>query len=512
MKTNIRKAGFLIQGLISIIVLLSILPNQVQAQVPKKFGYQAVARNLDGVPLSNSDISVRFTIYNLFVGGAVLYSERHNTTTTALGLFNLEVGSGFVLFGNFSNINWASGAKFLEISLDPNGDTDGYTFTLMGTTELISVPFALMSDETKWISISENNIKVGNSNYPLNGVSNTAVGKGSLDGNTSGYYNVAIGHNALFSNTIGYSNCAEGYHALYSNNSGYYNTAVGNSAAYNSSTGFYNSAFGSLSLLNNTTGSNNTAIGLWALSQNTTTSGNTAIGFDSADNTIGTTNCTFLGRQAGFNGIDYTNSTALGYNSPMTANNQIRLGNPSVTSIGGYANYTNISDQRFKTNVQPNVAGLDFILQLRPVTYRLDAEGIDAFLRNGYTPREPDEESDRLHREGLKNKSSVTYTGFLAQEVEAAAQKTGFDFSGVDVPQNERDLYGLRYAEFVVPLVKAVQEQQAMIETLREKADEVDILKAENQQMKTENQQMKAENQLMQNEIDLIKAQIGLKQ
>ena len=133
-----------------------------------------------------------------------------------------------------------------------------------------------------------------------------------------------------------------------------------------------------------------------------------------------------------------------------------------------------------------------FFSIVRPVTYRLDAEGIDAFLRKGYTPRQPDEENERLHREGLKKKSSITYTGFLAQEVETAAKKTGFDFSGVDKPQNERDLYGLRYAEFVVPLVKAVQEQQTMIEqqnqlieTLQQKANEVDALKAELEKIKS---------------------------
>jgi hypothetical protein len=49
-------------------------------------------------------------------------------------------------------------------------------------------------------------------------------------------------------------------------------------------------------------------------------------------------------------------------------------------------------------------------------------------------------------------------TGFIAQEVELAAQNLGFEFSGVDAPKNSKDLYSLRYAEFVVPLVKAVQE------------------------------------------------------
>ena len=62
------------------------------------------------------------------------------------------------------------------------------------------------------------------------------------------------------------------------------------------------------------------------------------------------------------------------------------------------------------------------------------------------------------------DKYSQVTTGFIAQDVEAAAQSIGYNFSGVDAPKNENDYYGLRYAEFVVPLVKAVQEQQVIIE------------------------------------------------
>jgi hypothetical protein len=64
----------------------------------------------------------------------------------------------------------------------------------------------------------------------------------------------------------------------------------------------------------------------------------------------------------------------------------------------------------------------------------------------------------------VRRNDQIRYSGFIAQEVEAAAQKAGYSFSGVDGPKNEKDNYGLRYAEFVVPLVKAVQEQQRLIE------------------------------------------------
>jgi hypothetical protein len=57
-------------------------------------------------------------------------------------------------------------------------------------------------------------------------------------------------------------------------------------------------------------------------------------------------------------------------------------------------------------------------------------------------------------------------SGFIAQDVEAAARSVGYDFSGVCAPKNEDDFYGLRYAEFVVPLVKSVQELKQMVDEL----------------------------------------------
>ena len=65
---------------------------------------------------------------------------------------------------------------------------------------------------------------------------------------------------------------------------------------------------------------------------------------------------------------------------------------------------------------------------------------------------------------GRDEKERIVQTGFIAQEVEQSAKAIGYSFSGVDVPKDENDLYGLRYAQFVVPLVKAMQEQQVLIE------------------------------------------------
>jgi hypothetical protein len=76
--------------------------------------------------------------------------------------------------------------------------------------------------------------------------------------------------------------------------------------------------------------------------------------------------------------------------------------------------------------------------------------------------------SDPVLGEAREAKAKKVYTGFIAQDVEAAAEECGFDFSGIVKPANENSSYHLTYAEFVVPLVKAVQEQQKEIDELRE--------------------------------------------
>ena len=95
---------------------------------------------------------------------------------------------------------------------------------------------------------------------------------------------------------------------------------------------------------------------------------------------------------------------------------------------------------------------LDFINQLRPVSYNLDLDAIDDFFVEKYNQRD----SSRSVRGYAKKQ--LRQSGLIAQEVESTSKYLGFDFSGIDAPQHENDYYGLRYAKFTVPLVKAVQE------------------------------------------------------
>ena len=280
------------------------------------------------------------------------------------------------------------------------------------------------------------------------GNSNVSFGVGALPNSLTGSYNAAYGSYALQFNTTGTGNTANGSSALQSNTIGTDNTANGNGALACNKGGTNNTAIGGLALQVNISGNYNTASGFQALYSNTTGSMNTAIGF-------------YAGA---LNPNNLTNSTAIGYQATASASNQVRIGNSSVISIGGYANWSNISDGRAKKNMKADVPGLDFINLLQPVTYNLDLDeidnllGIDKAVKDKLEKDMPQDLKDK-NEKAKKNKQDEVQTGFVAQDVEKAAKKVGYNFNGVNV--DEKGIYSLSYAEFVVPLVKAVQELSA---------------------------------------------------
>jgi hypothetical protein len=112
----------------------------VFSQVPQRFNYQTIARNSTGVALVSQAVSFRLSILDGSSSGPVVYQETQAVTTNAFGLANLEIGGGTVVSGSMSSINWATGTKYLQVEFDPNG---GNTFTMMGVSQLLSVPYAL---------------------------------------------------------------------------------------------------------------------------------------------------------------------------------------------------------------------------------------------------------------------------------------------------------------------------------------------------------------------------------
>lgn len=319
-----------------------------------------------------------------------------------------------------------------------------------------------------------------------NGTNNTAIGGNALYYNTAGYQNTATGMFSLYNNTSGHSNVAVGYQVLFSNNTGSDNTALGSSALFYNTSGLQNTAVGEMSINYNSTGSCNSALGFQSLCFNTTGFFNAAVGsYALYYNTTGDYNTAvgFMSGPGSSNG-NISNTGAFGNGACPTASNTIVIGNSSITKIGGKVGWSSDSDGRFKRNVKENVPGLDFIMKLKPVTYNWDLHGIDAFtgveelktrsevLKNNTY----DLKYNELMEKNRYEQESIIYTGFVAQDVEKAANDCGYDFSAIHKPENEKDIYSLSYAEFVVPMVKAMQEQQKQIAMQQKEIEELKLL------------------------------------
>lgn len=285
-----------------------------------------------------------------------------------------------------------------------------------------------------------------------------------------------IGNGGTLSNK-GLGNVGIGSESLMSNTTGNYNTAVGHAALDANTTGGYNVGIGFQALVQNISGYSNIAIGRFALGYDTSASLNVAVGQYAGDGTYNGNYNTFLGYSADCHGTGITNSTALGSNTHLTASNQVRIGDGSVSSIGGQVSWSTLSDGRVKKNIKENIPGLAFINKLKPISYNLDEDAVDKIIENtSVKKRHENLQPTKDELLSRKQKEQIVYTGFIAQDVEKAAKEINYDFSGVDAAKNNQDLYGLRYSDFVVPLVKAIQELSKENNELKARLDKLEAL------------------------------------
>lgn len=113
------------------------------AQVPQAVNYQGIARNGSGTALANQALGIQLTIHQGSPTGTIVYKENHFPTTNAFGLYTTQLGMGSAVTGTFSTISWANGPYYLETGMDITGGTN---FTAAGTSQLISVPYALYAE------------------------------------------------------------------------------------------------------------------------------------------------------------------------------------------------------------------------------------------------------------------------------------------------------------------------------------------------------------------------------
>jgi trimeric autotransporter adhesin len=382
----------------------------IQASFNTAVGYQTL--NLITTGTQNSAFGV-ISLANNTTGSqnsAFGYSSLSSNTT---GISNSAFGS-YSLSSNTTGVN---NSAFGEHSLGMNNGSYNSAF---GVSSMLNN------------TSGGSNASFGYSSMLNNTASfNSAFGMNSMYQNTTGQHNCSFGMSSLYSNTIGNSNSGFGKYSLYSNTIGQNNSAFGYSALYANVNGSYNSSFGYNSLLVNQSGNYNTALGYVSLASNTSGNYNIAIGYSSAGNlTTG------------------SNNIVIGYNADVpsgTLNNQVRLGNTSITYAGIQVAWTITSDRRWKSNITGFNKGLDFITKLKPVTY----------TRNN-------------------DDSQKTEFGFIAQEVEDVLKECGIENPGM-LNIDEKGMYELRYNDLFAPIVKAIQELK----------DENDKLKKEVESLKS---------------------------
>ncbi|HJW30793.1 MAG TPA: tail fiber domain-containing protein, partial [Saprospiraceae bacterium] len=294
---------------------------------------------------------------------------------------------------------------------------------------------------------------------------NTFVGYYAGTSNTTGLRSVFMGYQSGKAQTTGVNNTFIGYEAGTATTIAHDNTCLGYSAGWSNITGDANTLVGSFAG-SNLTSQNNTLVGAYAGGQLITGNFNTFIGQGAGGSVTLGQHDTALGDGSGFSSPGIDDASAIGYTTLCNADNKVRIGNSSITVIEGQVDWTFPSDGRFKYNIQDlSVSGLDFIKKLRPVTYQFDRRKYEEHIMQEL----PDSvRAKRLASMEFNPSEEKTQTGFIAQEVEQTCKDLNYTFSGLHVPENKTDNYGIAYGSFVPVLVKAMQEQQAQIEEMKE--------------------------------------------
>jgi hypothetical protein len=304
----------------------------------------------------------------------------------------------------------------------------------------------------------------------------TAFGLNSLGGAagaaTTGGYNSAFGHQALQVVTTGSLNTALGRNSLAALTTGSYNIAVGGDTLQNMTTASTNTAVGYNAGNAITSGDNCAIVGTNALKLNTTGNHHTVMGSDAGNAVTTGVDNTLIGSNAGTNITTGSQITAIGRLAKPSAagtNREIILGynltgqGSAYVTIGAdngkiynsftaNATWTQTSDGRMKKNIQDDTLGLSFINRLRPVKFNWKGSN-ELETTNPY------------YADENKRDTTTVIHGLIAQEVKAALDAEGVDtFAGWDVGPD--GIQAISREMFISPLIKAIQEQQALITSL----------------------------------------------
>lgn len=485
------------------------------------FGVYALASNTTGsenTAVGYNSLNKNLTGHsNTAIGLATLFSNTYGTNNTALGqsaLVSNTIGSDNVATGFYSLYNNLTGNSNVAVGYRAlHENASGFSNIAIGKDALYS-----NTKISNLVAIGDSALfnNGTNATQSFHGTANTALGSKALYANTTGSGNTAQGYQSLYENTTGGQNTAVGYNSLNNNVSGNDNTAVGLAALFNNTIGSQNTALGT-SLVSNTKGNENVSTGYYALYNNLTGNDNVANGYFALYfNSSGNSNVA-VGSKSLFNNTTGSDNSGFGANTSVAANN---LNN--ATAVGAYAevacsnclvlgsvNGENSGTSNVKVGIGITAPIADLHIKQSKETYPVNGGGIRLervtntnhwdlatdntddldFTYNGFSrgyinhttgvftatsdirmkkdilligailPRIMQLQPKTYHYIDNKSEDLLSY-GFMAQEVEKV-------FPDFVTTKGADGLKAIAYQNFTVIAVKAIQEQQQQLETLK---------------------------------------------
>lgn len=141
-KITFKSVKGIAQFFFTFLLLNLLFQNELQAQAPTRISYQAVMTDTADLPILNATVGIRISILQGSASGTAVFVETHTTATNGNGLISIQIGGGTSVTGSIGAIDWSTGPYFVRTETDPNGGTN---YTITGTSELLSVPYALYS-------------------------------------------------------------------------------------------------------------------------------------------------------------------------------------------------------------------------------------------------------------------------------------------------------------------------------------------------------------------------------
>lgn len=485
---------------------------KLSAQAPQGLNYQATVRNNSGNLITNQNVYFRFNIMQNSVTSVPIYSETHYVPTDDLGQVNCVIGQGTASVGAFSQIDWSNGTYYLGIELNI-----GSGYIAMGTTQFLSVPYALYAGNLSGNSLTLN--QVANNGNIADRVTSTPNSSG-IRVNTTGGDNGG-GYSGIRSNIAGTNGINRGILGVsdginsndnvgmagYASNStdiniGAYCVGYGIEAQYNvGSIGIAENGLETYGVEGYGNFGSSRNYGVAGLSRLAATSEviNTGV-FGGAENSEGWNYCVWGGNDFG----NTTNGNTVGVlgtaNSPTVNGTNYGIYGTANNALNNYAGFfngdvtvtgtvVNPSDRKLKKDISEFTSALDKIVKLKPVTYFYDTEknkNIKLPKNRQYGFVAQDLElvfPDLVSKQTLAIPNFTTPKGSMTKTLKPEEEPSNLSNEEFDLVSSKQEVefvneneefIGINYLGLISILTEGIKEQQIQLKLLSEKIIELE--------------------------------------